>query len=176
MPNADKNSKPDNTELTVAELIRSQLEGKSEALERYDHILWKVRSGYVVVLYGLLTVLAGKESQLTGVIGYHTAIMTALWMSVGMSLCAVLIDFRFLGSKLMVIEARDKLCDCALELAIHPENLAETARAVRELLRLSGEQPVPARKWKKLFSLNWPILTMYAVTPIGVALVWWFGR
>jgi hypothetical protein len=43
--------------LTSDELIRAELRGKFLAIERYDSMLWKIRSGYVVVLYGALTIL-----------------------------------------------------------------------------------------------------------------------
>ncbi len=48
-------------ELTLDELIRSQLQGKTRSLGQYDAILWKLRSGYVVVLYGVLTDYLGKR-------------------------------------------------------------------------------------------------------------------
>lgn len=163
-------------QLTIDELIRSQLEGKSKALERYDQILWKVRSGYVVVLYGLLTVLAGKDFQMSGVVVTTTRIEIALWITVGMSICALLIDLRFLGSKLLVIESRDLLSDVAVDLASRKRDRDQVVDNIRDLLHLSGEQPLLGKKLKKLLMLNWPILTLYAVTPSGVALVWYFSR
>jgi len=159
--------------LTLDELIRSQLDGKSKALARYDQILWRIRSGYVVVLYGLLTVLAGKDFQLTGFIGTTTAIGTAFWLSVGMSACALLIDLRFLGSKLLVIDARDRLTDVALAVATGRLARHVAADQAANLLHLSGEKPLVWKKWKFLLNLNWPILTMYGVTPVVVAVAWY---
>lgn len=163
-------------QLTIDELIRSQLDGKSKALERYDQIIWKVRSGYVVVLYGLLTVLAGKDFQLSGVVETTTSIEIALWITVGMSICALLIDLRFLGSKLLVIESRDLLSDVAVDLASRTRDRDQAIGDIRHLLHLSGEQPLLDKKLKKLLILNWPILTLYAVTPLGVGLAWYFSR
>jgi hypothetical protein len=45
------------SKLTSDELIRLELRGKLLAIERYDSMLWKIRSGYVVVLYGSLTIV-----------------------------------------------------------------------------------------------------------------------
>lgn len=125
-----------------------------------------------MVLYGLLTVLAGKDFQLAGVIGTSTAIGTAFWMSVGLSVCALLIDVRFLGSKLLVIDARDRLTDVALAVATRRLARDVAADQAASLLHLSGEKPLVWKKWKLLLNLNWPILTMYGVTPVVVALAW----
>jgi hypothetical protein len=171
MPDDKKSTTRATGELTVDELIRDQLEGKSKALERYDQILWKVRSGYVVVLYGLLTILAGRDFQLAGAIGMNTAIGTAFWMAVGMSTCGLLIDLRFLASKLMVIEARDRLSDLALDIATRQKDKEQAHRELRGLLQLSGEK-LPGPIWEVLLLLNWPILSLYLVTPVVIAFVW----
>src|SRR5882672_2255791 len=83
-------------QLTVDELILSQLLGKANALNRYDAISWKIRSGYVIVLYGALSVLSGKDFQLKGITGETAALAILIWVALGISLSAFLIDVNFL--------------------------------------------------------------------------------
>ena len=40
--------------LDISELLKVELPGKKVAMGRYDEILWKIRSGYLVVLAGVL--------------------------------------------------------------------------------------------------------------------------
>lgn len=41
------------------QLVLSALEAKLQAIGGYDSILWKIRTGYLVVLYGGLALLLG---------------------------------------------------------------------------------------------------------------------
>ena len=47
--------------ITSGDLIRSGLEDKVRAITGYEEIIWKIRSGYIVLLYGALTFVLGKE-------------------------------------------------------------------------------------------------------------------
>ena len=53
--------------LSVSELLKVELSGKKTAMGRYDEILWKIRSGYLIVLAGTLGffVTKGKTLELT---------------------------------------------------------------------------------------------------------------
>jgi hypothetical protein len=43
---------PDLSRLTPAKLVEAELEGKFKAIAGYDDILWKIRAGYLAVVYG----------------------------------------------------------------------------------------------------------------------------
>jgi hypothetical protein len=58
--NIDSSSKTD-TALTHTQVIKSGLDIKLSMINKYDEIIWKVRSGYLVILYGTLTLFIGKE-------------------------------------------------------------------------------------------------------------------
>ena len=45
------------TGLAREELIRAELDGKLKAIAGYDEILWKIRAGYVGILYGSLAII-----------------------------------------------------------------------------------------------------------------------
>jgi len=163
-------AKADTGPITIEELVRAQLQGKSKALERYDAILWKVRSGYILVLYGVLTIVAGKESKLPEVIGSGTTLEVLSYLAGGISVCALLIDLGFVLAKLRVVEARDRLSDLALILA---HGRALTGQEIDELyglLHLSGEIPTwPS--WPLVANGTWSILLLYSATPVSLSLM-----
>jgi uncharacterized membrane protein (DUF485 family) len=166
----DKPQEKECPELTVDELIRDQLQGKSRALGRYDAIVWKIRSGYVVVLYGLLTVLTGKEVQLKRILGGAAEVPIFALMAWGISLSALLIDISFILAKVRVVEARNRLSDLALDIARGKKDRTEGAHEMQELLHLSGEMPT-LPKWSLLLNATWAILILYLVSPLVITIV-----
>jgi hypothetical protein len=46
-----------------AELARSALKAKLNAIAGYDTILWKIRAGYLAVLYGSLGLILGTAGS-----------------------------------------------------------------------------------------------------------------
>ena len=156
-------------ELTVEELIRSQLEGKSKALERYDAILWKIRAGYLAVLYSILTVLSGKEFDLKDLIGSTPKVEILFYTAISFSLCAFFVDLGFLLSKLRVVQARNDLSDLALQVATRQTQAADAAGKLKRLLHLSGESPgLPG--FRALVTGTWPIVLLYITTPLTLAI------
>ena len=125
--------------ITLDELIRAQLEGKLFALGRYDDILWKVRAGYVAVIYGMLGLLVGKESQLVGFVGAEGLLHSLSPITLGVSVCAMLIDLAFVVAKLRVVAARDRLSDLTANRARDRHLTDEQYTELLELLHLSGE-------------------------------------
>ena len=150
--------------ITMEELIRAQLQGKLKALERYDSILWKIRSGYVVVLYGAITILGGRESQIAGTLGIKATIDALVYLTVGMSFCAFFVDLGFLLSKLRVVDARNRLSDHAVKLATGEEMTGDEGDELRKLLHLSGEAPT-LPPWGLVANGTWTIAFLYATTP-----------
>jgi hypothetical protein len=159
--------------LTQEELVRLELKGKDQAISGYDTILWKIRSGYVVVLYGIFSVLAallgGRGLDAIPASDRVRFFGVALLLTWGFSICAALIDFKFLISKHRVIADRDLLIDLALALAACQDiNRAK----LRELLHNSGE----ARKKNIGRNLHlgsaWPAVVLYAITPIAVSVLY----
>lgn len=177
MAGAENSSKeatqtPARAAFTVEELIRSQLAGKAKALELYDAILWKIRAGYLTVLYALLTVLSGKEFQLAELIGPQRKIDFLFYTAVSFSSCAFLLDLKFLFAKHKVVQARNRLSDCAYDLASQKKGGGQGE--LKRLLHLSGESPgLP--KLRLFWAGNWPIVLYYFITPALVTLLPYLG-
>jgi hypothetical protein len=148
--------------LTPAGLIRAELAGKHVALGRYDSILWKIRSGYLVVLYGTLTLIFGK----TGEKGVDFAALNAnmLLLISGFSLLGYFIDVSFRIRQLRVVAATNHLADQALKLATGE---AVDSGLLRDLLHIAGESRRHLSRGILLRALLL-IFIFYAATPLFV--------
>jgi hypothetical protein len=144
--------------LTRDELILWELDAKNEAVLRYDATLWKIRSGYVLVLYGALSLL-----------GYD--VRDSPWLAfvfvLSFSILAFAIDYSFLHSRLRVVAAQNRLMDVALDLASGATNI--TTDALRDVLHVSGDNPELAAEARRLI---WTpqnallIVFLYGATPL----------
>jgi hypothetical protein len=158
--------------LTSDELIRMELRGKFLAIERYDSMLWRIRSGYVVVLYGALTIVGGTSGLIvTPNSDNNRMLAVALLLIWGLSLSGLAVDYFFLRAKFRVVKDANDLKDLALRVA-RGKNLGDAEYAtLRELLQISGEKPKSVRGpqfWNAWFSVVW----IYLATPIlGIAVL-----
>jgi hypothetical protein len=171
-----------NSLIEVPELVRQALESKLQAIGGYDAILWKIRSGYLAVLYGSLALILGTS----GVPNLHVLAadlarsVAAISLILGFSVAAFLVDFGYLRKKLKVIVARDEL----LRLALSPGPDKEAK--LRFLLQISGEAPLPdpkifgcaRREYKRQRNWNlwWITLWLYFITPVVALFVWAVAR
>jgi hypothetical protein len=142
---ADRSAPP-----TRGELIRSTLDGKVRALSNYDSIIWKIRVGYAIVIFGSLTLLLGKEGSLVGkegsLLGREASIIEdAVWSAglfilvCGFSLAGGWLDYEFSKRKRRVVISRDKLVDYLWDEKLLDDGDQKLLDKVRELLHISGE-------------------------------------
>ncbi len=128
-----------NYRVTVDNLIKDELDGKANAIARYDGMLWKIRSGYAVFLYGAVGIVAGLVNK--GVVQLDTA--TAVSISVlifGFSAFAAFLDYSFMRSKLRVVDFRDRLTTLAYRRAEGDGLDTEDQSKLLECLMNSGER------------------------------------
>ncbi len=88
-------------------------------------------SGYVVVLYGALSLVSGKVVALTGA--------ALLLFIVGIALAAFLIDYSFVLRKMRVVVAGDELIDLVVAMANGSTINEGFEENMRFLLYVSGE-------------------------------------
>jgi len=100
------------SESTVSELIRIELQGKHEAAGRKDQILWKIRAGYVVVIYGVIGFMVGKELDMS-------KINAGLFLfSFTVSVMALILDLLFRIRQIKIHNARNQLFDLFVDIAM----------------------------------------------------------
>lgn len=115
--------------MKLNELIWFELRGKNVALARYDSIIWKIRSGYLVVLYGALSLLLGKGDNSVPVL--DSAMVMLIW---GFSAFVFIVDCIFRIRQLRVVIALNDLMKKAIA------RTEETADGdIKRLLLVAGE-------------------------------------
>ena len=116
--------------LDISELLKVELSGKKVAMGRYDDILWKIRSGYLVVLAGTLGFFVTKEDTLTIT---NDILIVILWFS----LVALIIDISFRRRQLRVVKAYNDLVSSAIRNI--PEASEGLQHIEKKLFHISGE-------------------------------------
>ena len=156
--------------LSRDKLIQSGLDVKMNAINRYDEIIWKMRSGYVVILYGALTLLMGSQglTRLPNLASDPTTSLSVFFLILGLSLSVFSIDFGYLRKKIRVIVIRDML----IEVAYDPN--CRFKEKLNLLLHVAAETPLQthfksahSKYISKLgWNLRWILLPIYATTPL----------
>ena len=88
--------------LTVDNLIKDELDGKATAIARYDEMLWKIRTGYSVFLYGALGIIAALTKEKIVTLDLSTTLAIGV-LILGFSAFASLLDYSFMIAKLRVM-------------------------------------------------------------------------
>lgn len=167
------------TKLLVGELITAELDGKLRAIAGYDEILWKIRAGYVGILYGSLAIILGTGGiqDLETIISEPTRIVMLLLLISGFSLSTYFVDRAYFAKKLKVIAIRDLLTKLTINNAI------ETTSELSKLLSISGELqvdelPDQARvHFDKIFyrGLFRELFPIYSTAPIIMDLIVYYA-
>jgi hypothetical protein len=171
---SERTSDSKDTELvTVAELVKSALDATLTAIAGYDAILWRIRAGYLAVLYGSLGLILGKTSSpdLQALAANLPKAVAAITLISCFSLAAFLIDYGYLRKKLKVVVARDELVGYLLG-----KEGSDRAGKLRFLLRISGEAEVAAKDLfpiahseylrQRNWNLRWITLWLYGTAPV----------
>jgi len=129
----------DDFKLSVDWLIKDELDGKAAANARYDEIVWKVRTGYAVFLYGSVGVVAALVNQKAIILAHKTA-LSAIVLVLGFSVFGALVDYSFVSAKLRVVKYRDRLVELVyLKATVGSLDLAESEELLK-CLKNSGER------------------------------------
>ena len=148
----DSDGQQSSERLTIDGLIRLELQGKTMAAGRYDAILLRIRTGYVVAVYGTLLLFAGKENALSVVAGNPALALASLVTVLALTIILAIIDMSFRIRQLRVVMAFNRLIDIALELAMGKE---VEGSGLFPLLHIAGESslPIGARRYLTTIAL-----------------------
>lgn len=144
------------SDLTINELIRIELQGKHEATGRYDTIIWKIRAGYVAVVYGLIGFMVGKEMDLSKIN------LGLILFTLAISAIALILDLMFRICQIRVLKARNQLVDLSVDLAM---GQSADAALLKGLLHISGEDPTIQITWTDWKGLA-PLFLYYSLTTV----------
>lgn len=128
-----------NYQVTVDSLIKDELDGKAGAIARYDDMLWKIRSGYAVILYASIGLIAGLVNEDKIELTRNTAFAISV-LIFGFSAFASFLDYSFIKSKLRVVSYRDRLIELAYRRTQPETNPTNNEHDLLDCLRNSGER------------------------------------
>ena len=134
-------------QITVDNLIKDELDGKSNAIAQYDIMLWKIRSGYAVFLYASIGLIIGLVNENVINLSPNTAVSLSI-LVFGFSAFATFLDYSFMHSKLRVVDYRNRLKTLAYKLATGAELEGEDHNELLECLKNSGERREKIR-WER---------------------------
>ena len=118
-------------------IVLGEIEGKNRAIHAYDGIVWKIRSGFLTLLFG------GWSILLTGIVqtkdkspvDYQPLAWGLFLFSLGFAFGARYVDRSYIRRKFRVILALDRLMDEIGSCA------GDYRKLPIELLRVAGDNP-----------------------------------
>ena len=121
----------------LEQIVLGEIEGKNRAIHAYDGIVWKIRSGFLTLLFG------GWSTLLTGIVQtkdrspaeYQHLAWGLFLFSVGFAFGARYVDRSYIRRKFRVIHMLDRLTD---EIASCG---GDYRRLSPELLKVAGDNP-----------------------------------
>lgn len=125
--------------LSLDALIKQELDGKATAIARYDEMLWKIRSGYAVLLYGAVGLVVAMVNQETIALTSQTA-LSASTLIIGFSVFGAVLDYCFISAKLRVVNYRDRLIELVFSRVTGESAAAAASGELLECLKNSGER------------------------------------
>lgn len=156
--------------LSLDVLIKDELDGKASAIARYDEILWKVRSGYVVLLYGAVGVVVALVNYEAITLTSRTAV-SVIVLVVGLSVFGALLDYWFISAKLRVVNYLDRLIESIYSRVTGGSLDVARSGELLECLKNSGERKERI-DWKQRVGRSIPLI-YYGSTGALCAIATW---
>jgi hypothetical protein len=121
----------------LEKLVLAEVEGKKAAIQSYDGIIWKIRTGYLTLLFAGWAILLKSIADAAEKPGsqYVVLIVAMFLFSAGLALGGYFVDRTYTKRKARVISAQNALNDQIIECARHLEKLEP------KLLHVSGDDP-----------------------------------
>ena len=97
----------------LEKILLNEIEGKNRAIHAYDGIVWKIRTGFLTLLFGAWAILLKGfvETSQARSSGHVDISLGLLVFSLGFALGAWLIDRNYVQRQFRVILALDRLTD-----------------------------------------------------------------
>jgi hypothetical protein len=127
---------PEESEL-FEKMVLGEIEGKNSAIHTYDDIIWKIRTGYLTLVFAgwaiLLKSIADSQ-QRTGQ-GFESITIAMFFFSVGLAAGGWFVDRAYSRRKARVIHALDRLMQAIAD------NSGDFGKVPVELLKVAGDNP-----------------------------------
>lgn len=153
----------------VEKIVLGEIEGKNRAIHAYDGMVWKIRTGFLTLLFGGWAILLKGivDSKDASPATYGTLIGGLFLFSLGFAFGAWYIDRSYVRRKFRVILALDRLMDEARDCA------GDYHKISPELLKVvgdSGEMPYDSTGYREAASAE-RIVYLVPLTILAGALI-----
>lgn len=123
------------------QIILGEIGGKNSAIHAYDQMIWKIRSGFLAILFGgwgiILKGMIDKKTPLNSVYPY---ILIMLAVSTGIAFGGFIIDRNYVQRKFRVIDALNKLMEVLTKFCGEEgERKKCQIEGLRPLLKVAGD-------------------------------------
>ena len=163
-----------------SQLLVLTLDKKWEAINKYDDIIWKVRVGYLAILYTSLVFLTGMENMGNlGILAMNNAVsLSVFFIILGFSISSFLVDIAYLSKRTRVIVIRDMLIDLVYDPEYKVKGNPHRFLHVSAELHLKKHFRHAHREYKEKFRWNfWRIvLPIYVTTPLLAIIIFFVYR
>ena len=151
----------------IEKLILREIEGKNRAIHAYDSIVWKIRTGFLTLMFGgwaiLLKGIVDSEHQRPQ--DYVPLAWGLYLFSLGFALGAWYVDCSYVKRKFRVILALDRLIDSIRACE------GDFRRIPPELLKVagdSGEMPYESSGYREASKAELSVYLAPVVIVLGV--------
>jgi hypothetical protein len=121
----------------VQQVFLDEIRGKNAAIQSYDDIIWKIRTGYLTLLFAgwaiLLEGMIGRTQSQDDRSGKYIAILSLV--SLGLTIAGFYIDRSYSRRKARVIHALDRLTHEVVTTG------GDVKKIPLDLLNISGDDP-----------------------------------
>lgn len=115
----------------------AELSGKNKAIHAYDGIIWKVRTGYLTLLFAGWAILLKSmiESKTHSPQEFESFVAAMFFFSAGLAIGGWFVDRTYIRRKHRVILALDRLSDAIEDCA------GDFQKIPPQLLKVAGDNP-----------------------------------
>ncbi len=146
----------------IQKMVLDEISGKNNAIQSYDVTLWKIRSGFLTLLFagwGALLSFLGDNAELI-----FSSTTAMFFVSLGLSLGGLFIDLNYVKRKFRCIKSLRLLLEDAYDHINEPDNFKNQ----NKWLRISGDDVEIGTAGGYRYALLVPYL-IYIVPIISIA-------
>lgn len=134
-------------------VLLGEIEGKNRAIHSYDGIIWRVRVGFLTLLFGGWAILLKGivETSATEPTQYSKLVLGLVVFSIGFALGAWIVDRNYVQRKFRVILALGALID---DIRSHSDNYEKISPGLLKVAGDNGDMPFDSKGYRQAIAVG----------------------
>ena len=158
----------------LEKIILGEIEGKNKAVHAYDSIVWKIRTGFLTLLFaGLGIILSGLIQKGSDFANAKPFVLIMFLIATGIAIPGVIIDLNYIRRKFRVINDLNRLF--LKGLCLNEPIDENTMREFCKYMRVSGDSG--DRSYLEVnagYKGECRVLLLIYLIPVGLLWIGWF--